>query len=69
VTRALPAPAAGTQFARLTVISGEAARVGKRRAVECRCECGRERLAVIGDLLSAHVKTCGQCLYMHPPGR
>lgn len=51
----------GLQFGRLTVI--ELVRVNElRQAVwKCKCECGKERLAITADLRRGHIRSCG-CL-------
>jgi AP2 domain len=49
---------AGTVFGRLTVI--EPTRTsGGRRAMLCRCECGKARTVQVSNLRSGHTRSCG----------
>lgn len=53
-------PLMGTRFGRLVVIGG-VGRLNGRRAVPCRCNCGRERMCNISTLYRGHLCSCG-CL-------
>jgi hypothetical protein len=55
--RSIEVPA-GTVFGRLTVI-GEAPRHGCRRAMFCRCECGKRTTVDLLNLRSGGTKSCG----------
>lgn len=48
----------GTVFGRLTVIE-EARTAGGRRAMLCRCECGKQAVVDLAKLRSGHTRSCG----------
>lgn len=50
----------GQKYGRYTVLS-EAERAKRLRRVLCRCDCGTERVVLLGSLRSGHTKSCG-CL-------
>jgi hypothetical protein len=50
----------GDTFGKLTVIADEdGVRIGRHRAVTCRCECGTERLFQVNNLRSGSTRACG----------
>jgi hypothetical protein len=50
----------GDRFTRWTVLS-EAEKVGKERAFLCRCDCGTERVVLLGSLRTGKTQSCS-CL-------
>lgn len=60
--RKYPTPAAGERFGRLVVMTGVEERYQGTRAVECRCDCGTERLFLLHNLCAGKSLSCG-CLW------
>lgn len=58
----------GTVFSRLTVIEEAPMRAGGRRAMLCRCECGKEKVVPLGALRSGNTKSCG-CVFRGVGGK
>lgn len=52
----------GQRFGRLTVLALAPNR-GTKSAWTCRCDCGRERVVMLGNLRSGHSRSCG-CLHV-----
>jgi len=49
----------GKKYHKLTIIGKEFTKLGKHKAIKCKCDCGKEKIVIYSHLINGHQKSCG----------